>query len=237
VKWVLSSAGAAELEALLDSRPLLVFDFDGTLAPVVRRPETAHMRPRTSKLLREVAQHHAVAVLSGRQRQDVARRLDAAAVQWVVGNHGAEWERVPPRLRLRVERWRDALEPALFAGVRLEDKGLSLSLHYRGIKNPKDTERRLKALVGPLRGVALKPGKRVLDLTPAGSPNKGDALRRLRRLSLCGAALYVGDDDTDEDAFGVRGALGIRVGASRRSRASWFLRGQGEIDLLLERLR
>jgi trehalose 6-phosphate phosphatase len=236
VKWLLSSAGDVELDALKRARPLFVFDFDGTLAPMVRWPERAHMRPRTAKLLRELASRHVVAVLSGRQRADVASRLDAATIRWVVGNHGAEWERVAPRLKRRVDAWRVALEPAMFEGVELEDKGLSLSLHFRGARDPDWAERKLRALAAGLEGVALKRGKRVLNLLPAGSPNKGDALKRLRRLSLCGAALYVGDDDTDEDAFAVRGALGVRVGPSKHSRAKWFLRGQAEIDALLKRL-
>jgi trehalose 6-phosphate phosphatase len=236
MKWLLSIDGAAQLETLKRERPLLVFDFDGTLAPMVRMPERAHMRPKTAKLLRELSKRRDVAVLSGRKRDDVAGRLDEATIRWVVGNHGAEWERVAPRLLRRVAVWRELLEPQLFEGVRLEDKGLSLTLHYRGVKNPHATVRRLRALVAGLEGVTLKPGKRVLNLLPAGSPNKGDALKRLRRLSLCGAALYVGDDDTDEDAFAVRGALSVRVGPSKRSRAKWFLHGQAEIDALLERL-
>jgi trehalose 6-phosphate phosphatase len=236
VKWLLSKDGAQQLIALKREHPLLVFDFDGTLAPMVRVPDRAHMRPKTAALLRELARRHAVAVLSGRKRADVAARLDRAAIRWVVGNHGAEWERVEPRVERRVARWREQLLPALFDGVRLEDKGVSLTLHYRGVKNPRATERRLKALARTLDGVDVKSGKRVINLMPAGSPNKGDALKRLRRLALCNAALYVGDDDTDEDAFAVRGAVSVRVGPSKRSRARWYLRRQSEIDRLLEEL-
>jgi trehalose 6-phosphate phosphatase len=236
VRWLLSKDGEQQLEALKHSRPLLVFDFDGTLAPMVRRPESARMRPKTASLLRELSRRHVVAVLSGRQRADVAARLDEAAIRWVVGNHGAEWERVEPRLKRRVARWREQLLPALFEGVRLEDKGVSLSLHYRGVKDPRGTERKLRALARALDGVDVKSGKRVLNLMPAGSPNKGDALKRLRRLALCSAALYVGDDETDEDAFAVRGAVSVRVGPKQRSRARWYLRRQSEIDRLLEEL-
>jgi trehalose 6-phosphate phosphatase len=236
VRWLLSDDGGKALTALLVERPLLVFDFDGTLAPMVKQPERAKMRPLTEKLLEAVAQHYDVAVLSGRQRADVAARLGAVRVRWVVGNHGAEWERAEARLLNRVKRWREALEPQLFDGVRLEDKGLSLTLHYRGVADPRGTERRLRALASELDGIALKRGKRVLNLLPAGSPDKGDALRRLKRLSRSRWALYVGDDETDEDAFGVRGALSVRVGLRRTSKAKWFLHGQREIDALLERL-
>lgn len=236
MRWLLSDDGGKALTDLLRERPLLVFDFDGTLAPVVKRPEHAKMRPQTEKLLVAVARHHAVAVLSGRQRADVASRLGPAPVRWVVGNHGAEWERAELRLLRRVRRWRETLEPQLFDGVRLEDKGVSLTLHFRGVQNPRATEHRLRAMAEQLDGVALKRGKRVLNLLPAGSPDKGDALRRLKRLSRSRCALYVGDDETDEDAFGVRGALTVRVGARRHSKARWFLHGQREIDALLQRL-
>src|SRR6185436_11004801 len=124
-------------------------------APMVKRPETAHMRPRTAQLLQRLSRKRVVAVLSGRQRADVAGRLGRAHIRWVVGNHGAEWERVEPRLERRVAYWREQLEPKLFDGVRLEDKGLSLSLHFRGVKDSRLMERRLKALARELDGVRL----------------------------------------------------------------------------------
>ena len=83
------------------------------------------------------------------------------------------------------------------------------------------------------------PGKMVINLVPAGLPHKGDALRRLMRLSHRRIALYVGDDHTDEDVFRLAadaGVVGVRVGRTRHSAASWFLRDQQEVDELLSRL-
>jgi trehalose 6-phosphate phosphatase len=87
--------------------------------------------------------------------------------------------------------------------------------------------------------VRALPGKLSVALLPAGAPNKGDALVHLRGQAGTDTALFVGDDLTDEDIFALDqpGRLQtIRVGASRRSSAQYFLRSQAEIDVLLEKL-
>ena len=79
----------------------------------------------------------------------------------------------------------------------------------------------------------------VVNLLPEGAPTKGTALERARRLLVCDLALYVGDDETDEDVFGVSGPerlLSVRVGSAPQSRALYCLKHQGEIDGLLRRL-
>jgi trehalose 6-phosphate phosphatase len=82
-------------------------------------------------------------------------------------------------------------------------------------------------------------GKLVVNLVPRGAPHKGMALERLRESLHCDTALYVGDDQTDEDVFALDDPgrlLTIRVGEKTTSRASFFLRDQACIDVLLERL-
>jgi trehalose 6-phosphate phosphatase len=79
----------------------------------------------------------------------------------------------------------------------------------------------------------------VVNVLPKGAPTKGTALERARRLLACDFALYVGDDETDEDVFGIHSAdrlLSVRVGGAAGSRATFCLKHQGEIDQLLRRL-
>jgi trehalose 6-phosphate phosphatase len=83
------------------------------------------------------------------------------------------------------------------------------------------------------------PGKRVVNVVPAEAPHKGDAFRQLLRAERAEQALYVGDDDTDEDVFRLEPPdrpVTVRMGPSRRSRAEYFVREQGEIDDLLRML-
>jgi trehalose 6-phosphate phosphatase len=93
--------------------------------------------------------------------------------------------------------------------------------------------------VAELRGIRIVEGKMVVNIVPTGAPNKGTALIALRKRLRCQSAIYVGDDDTDEDVFALASQerlLGIRVGRSRRSRAAYFLTSQAAIDRLLVKL-
>jgi trehalose 6-phosphate phosphatase len=90
-----------------------------------------------------------------------------------------------------------------------------------------------------LRGARVVGGAQAVNLIPSSGPDKGTALQRTRRAFACHTAIYVGDDDTDEDAF--RSAdpghlLAIRVGTTGASAARYRLRSQADIDLLLKRL-
>ena len=98
---------------------------------------------------------------------------------------------------------------------------------------------RSPAAVGGLRGARSIGGKHAISLVPRGAPTKGAALERARRLLGCDTAIYVGDDETDEDAFTAGRAdrlLAIRVGMRQGSAARYRLRNQAEIDDLLAAL-
>jgi DNA-binding MarR family transcriptional regulator len=121
----------------------------------------------------------------------------------------------------------------------IEDKGLSLAIHYRKARDRREARAKVLAAAARLDGARLLGGKEVLNVLPAGGPHKGRALERARAREACDAAIYVGDDETDEDAFalGRRGSLlAIRVGRKRDSSAAYYIRAQAEIDLLLGRL-
>ncbi len=222
-------------------RILLVFDYDGVLAPLVKHPSGARMRPRTRALLRRVARLYPVAVVSGRAWRDCARfvgRIDAT----VVGNHGFELGRpvpVPAAVARKVRGWRRRLEEALrdVEGIHFEDKRSTLAVHYGLGSGPEAIARAERAVyeaANQLEGTRIIPGKRVLNVLPHDFPSKGDAVRALVAKLGCDAAIVLGDDVTDEDAFAVGAPLvfGVHVGKGP-SLAPWRLAAQADVDALL----
>jgi trehalose 6-phosphate phosphatase len=241
MRYLLAKAHREVLEQYACSRALLALDFDGTLAPIVADPARAAMRPSTLRLLRRVARAYPCVVLSGRSRADVARRVRGVPVVDVVGNHGMERGRAPARTLRQARRWAELLEGRIgpMQGVAIEDKGLSLAVHYRASRQKKRARERILEAVGGLEGVRLIGGKHVLNVLPAGAPHKGLALEAARTRLGCDTAIYLGDDETDEDVFSLDQPgrlLAIRVGRSAASAASYYLRSQAEIDRLLRRL-
>lgn len=202
------------------------------------------MRPTTAKLLGRLARLSPCAVISGRGLGDLSPRLLAIPLVYAVGNHGAEWGgEDDPRiqeLRARIASYRERLEAAFQGkrGYRIEDKGLSLAVHLRGeaLEGGADEVKRVVEPRGPVRVFG---GHRVVNIVLADAPHKGTALSRIVEDLGCQAALYVGDDTTDEDAFvnpGLPHFLSMRVGAFRGSQAAYFLESQDEIDDLIEAL-
>ena len=223
------------------SKVLLAFDYDGTLAPLVDDPAQAPMRARTRALLGKLCQRFRCAVISGRARRDVTRYLSSIPVFAVIGNHGMEPGADRGSAQLAVQRWRGHLSSRLadHSGVRIEDKRLSLSIHYRRATQKRQAMAAIWKAVGELSSARLIGGKDVVNVLPQGAPHKGLALENLRRRAGCDTAIYVGDDQTDEDVFGYRAPwplLGIRVGRSRETGAAYYVRDQREIDLLLRAL-
>lgn len=242
MRHLLGAEGRELLAQLASTRVLLAFDFDGTLAPIVSDRESARMRTRTAGLLDAVVARYPVAVISGRAKSDVRRRLGRARLQHVIGNHGLEPGGDTRTFARVMRRCLPLLEAALdgAAGVEVEDKRYSLAVHYRHARNKSAARARIAAAVAglpdPMRVIA---GKLVVNIVPVDAPNKGDALLALREKERADVALYVGDDVTDEDVFvldepGV--VVSSRVGRSTRSAAPYYLRDQREMDPLLAAL-
>lgn len=239
MKHILSKAHRGVLEQLAWSRVLLGFDFDGTLAPIGSKPELVRLRARTRRLFTLVAERYPCVVISGRVRGDVQARVEGIPVLAVVGNHGLESNGNVRRLKAQVRPWvrllRERLSP--LSGVIVEDKGLSVSVHYREARQKRRAGlavREAALALGP--GVRIVTGKLTLDVLPEGAPHKGIALRRLRE-GVADTAIYIGDDATDEDVFEMNEPdrlLSIRVGRDPTSAASYYLREQSEMDDLLE---
>jgi trehalose 6-phosphate phosphatase len=241
MKDILSGASLEVLQQFAWSKVLLAFDYDGTLAPIVRDPDRARMREVTRRLLGQLALRYPCIVISGRSRPDVRRWLGGIRLEQVVGNHGIEpWQASRP-LMDEVARCAPLLQGCLSSlkGVRIENKSFSISVHYRHSREKKKALAAIleaAARLGPVRVIG---GKQVVNVLPLEAPHKGMALERERERLGCDTAIYVGDDQTDEDVFALDQPgrlLTIRVGARKSSQATYFLRNQAAVDDLLGRL-
>ena len=225
-------------------RVLLAFDFDGTLAPIVRDRELAVLRASTLRLFERLCELYPCAVVSGRSQRDLTRRLEPAAVEYVVGSQRLEVGRRAAAFARQVAEALPILEAALagYAGLKIdiEDKQYSIAVHYRRSRGKREAQNAIAQAVARLPArMRLIPGKLVVNIVPAAAPNKGDAVLALRAQLGADTALYVGDDVSDEDVFCLDQPgrlLGVRVGRSLRSAAPYYLRDQAEIDELLRRL-
>lgn len=243
MKPALSAAGRAALHAVLQRQPLLAFDFDGTLAPIVPHPGDAQVPAAIAQRLAGLARRWPVAIITGRAIGDVAPRLHFEP-RFIVGNHGAEdpgepgapqWEAALEGLRTRVAAF---APPLAAAGVQVEDKRFSMALHYRLAPDPALALRCIQDLLAPVRqGLATLGGNCVVNVVADGAPDKGDALAALVGRAGAGAALFVGDDLNDEAAFIKAPApwMTVRVGRSPvATRARFYLPSRLQVSALLQ---
>jgi len=241
----LSAPGREQLTAFLARRPLLTFDIDGTLAPIVAHPGDARIPDALQASLRDLAALTPLALLTGRARDDALRMADFPCA-YVLGNHGIEGlpggEARTQALARACTAWRAALDSHALAAaaVVLEDKRYSLSLHYR---HAPDHDAARKVIAAQAAALVPAPtiidGKCVVNLLPPGAPNKGSALRELLASRADACAIYAGDDDTDEHVFDLPQALvlGVRVGRSAATRAALYLDAPGETLPLVDFMR
>jgi trehalose 6-phosphate phosphatase len=242
--YLFGEEGLAALDRFIDRKTLFAFDLDGTLAPIVADPDDIRVPYGIRNALAQLAGSATVAVITGRSRDDALPRLGFIP-RYVVGNHGAEGlpgkERSETGFTGIVDGWFAQLQRVLPAGVEsgifIENKGTTLSVHYRASRDRRSA--RLRVLSG-IESLAPKPrritGKYVENLIPEGCPNKGDALLFLLMHAGCHKGFFIGDDVTDEDVFGLDEGLvfTIRVGYSSRSRAKYYLRRLNEIQRMID---
>ena len=229
------------LRTFARSRVLLAFDYDGTLSPIAPTPAQAVLPDSTRQLLMVVARHFPVAIISGRALADISARVADIGVTHIFGNHGLERRGAVSRPHPQVRGWVDRLRHQLAdqAGVVIEDKLHSVSVHFRAAPDHDQALQVIMPVVGALPEARVILGAAAVNLLPGAAANKGAALRQAFEDSGCQKAIYVGDDETDEDAFaGLRPEtlLSIRMGASEASRARYHLDGQESIDRLLRAL-
>lgn len=235
---------------LASQKVLIGFDFDGTLAPIALRPSQAVLPAATRRLIKTLAgrKNFEVAVISGRSLKDVRSKVGIKGIHYA-GNHGLElsgpghsWTHPAARLaRPSVKRVVRAIRTQLRKqrGMCLEDKGLSLSLHYRearGVNAPEITRKIVEsAAVGFHDTLRVSSGKKVWEVRPRVDWNKGNALLRIAKQTKRRTMIFIGDDRTDEEGFKTLGrrAVTVKVGRSGASNARFRLRDQRQVPLLL----
>lgn len=218
----------------------LFLDFDGSISPIVHKPELAAIDAETRHLIERLKDLGGIqiAIISGRQLIDVRQRAGIDGIIYA-GNHGLEIEtdtvcfREPraESLRLEVRRLVLRLQQLLSdaTGIELEEKGLGVAVHYRQVhESLHDWVRRsVEDTICNSRVFTCVPGKMVVDVRPAVNWNKGHAVHWLLERYSSAAALpvYVGDDTTDEDAFAVLppDSLTIRVGWHPETKARFWV--------------
>ena len=234
-----------------DKRIAMFLDYDGTLTPIVSHPEDAWLSDSMRRALRELAARMPVAILSGRDLDDVRRRVDIAGIVYagshgfdIAGPHGLRRQmgsEFLPKLDTANKELQQALDG--ISGARVERKRLSIATHYRNVKE--ENVPRVKQAVGEVawrhRELRKMTGKKVHELQPDIDWDKGRALMwLLETLALEGGnifPIYIGDDRTDEDAFRVLKQRGIGILVSEKPRftaARYLLRDPAEVERFLQ---
>lgn len=235
-------------------RAAIFLDYDGTLTPIVDRPEDARLDAGVRETVAALARRHPLAVVSGRDLDDVRARVGVDEA-FYAGSHGFDIagpggsRHRHPEALLRVGAL-DAAEAELAArlrglpGARLERKAFSLALHHRLVAD--ELLPRLRAAVDAVRaaqpGLRVQAGKKVFDFQPDVAWHKGRAVQWL--MAALGddglVPLYVGDDVTDEDAFVTLADAGVTVAVlegPRPTAAQYRLPDPAGVHELLRALR
>jgi trehalose 6-phosphate phosphatase len=203
------------------SRAAVFCDIDGVLAPIVERAEDAQVRQETAVLLGRLARRYAcVACVSGRSAAEARRLVGVGGIAYA-GSHGAELLEpgaARPRTNPSFASWEGRVKEFV-AGrdspdlrrlrVRIEDKGPIMALHWRGAPDEEAALARVREIAGEAEatGLATHWGRKVLELRPPVSFDKGQPVSDLVERSAARAALFAGDDVTDLDAFDALTAL------------------------------
>jgi trehalose 6-phosphate phosphatase len=211
----------ASLDALLEpvrrdpERSAILLDVDGVLAPIVAQPDDAHMPETTRRPLIEVARRYGtVACVSGRRASDARRIVSLGSIAYL-GNHGSEVLRpgaVAPDLDRELQAWTRRVQSFMHDAygeelkrlrVRLEDKEAIAALHWRGVPDDEGAEAAIRRVAERAEASGYKThwGRKVLEIRPPVRIDKGAGIVTLLRDADLAAAMYVGDDLTDVDAF------------------------------------
>ncbi|MDE2223278.1 MAG: trehalose-phosphatase [Candidatus Omnitrophica bacterium] len=248
------------LQSWANKKILLFLDYDGTLAPIASVPSQAVCPKENRELIERLSQiaHYQVVIIGGRPLEDLKQMVSVKNV-FYIGNHGWEIESSPLHMESLISvqafsvmrRIKHDLTEQLSSipGVLLEDKGVTLSVHYRMVSQDKEFQVRriFEHICMPYRRqnmIKVYRGKKVLELRPWVQWDKGKAalwlLRKQEVLWGKGNVLpfYIGDDTTDEDAFEALRNKGVTVfvGDPKLSRAQYCLPGPQDVTELLKHM-
>lgn len=247
----------SQIAPLADTRqPAVLLDFDGTISEIVNDPDAATLIPGAGEMLKSLAAHCPVAVISGRGLDDIRSRVDVPGL-WYAGSHGFELV-APDGSHHQNEAGVQAIRTLATASAELRDwlagvdglviekKRFSVAVHYRNVR-PEHVDRVVAAVrtVGQNHRLRSSGGRKVIELRPDVGWDKGKTLEWIvdqvddSRPLL---PIYIGDDLTDEDAFDAVRHKGIGIAVrsdesgDRRSAARFTLEGPEHVCRFLGRL-
>lgn len=231
----------------------LFLDYDGTLTPIVKDPDNAVISGKTKEILKKLSKNRycRIAIISGRALRDIKNKIGLKDIIYA-GNHGLEI--YGPKIKFKAPvslKYKELLKKIKIdlkkklsgiKGAFVEDKGLSLSVHYRLVDSKgsilvKTIFHEALAYYIVSNKIKIKPGKKVLEVRPALGWDKGKIVLWLlarQKFILNGKScvpVYIGDDVTDEDAFKALRDKGLTVfvGEHNRSYAEYYLKNTREV--------
>lgn len=238
---------------LANHEPAVFLDYDGVLSPIVEHPEDAILDPATRQALVRLADRVPVAIVSGRDLADVRGMVDVDGLVYA-GSHGWDIEGLDAQVEARGEEYLESLRAAEhelyervndIAGVRVERKRYAIAVHFRQVDdaNVDGLERVVREVAAEHPDLRVTGGKRIFELRPDLEWNKGTAVTWLvGQLGLERddvVPIYIGDDETDEDAFRALSGCGVGVIVepdTAETAASHMLADTGQVVDFLELL-
>ena len=241
------------LDKIRNKNLLLLLDYDGTLTPIVLRPELAVLSDDMRDVLKRIAKKYPLAIISGRSLDDVRDMVNVDGIYYA-GNHGFEIsndvklvnpdaEKIKPVIAEICEQMQSKI--GHIQGSIVENKGITASVHYRMVLENDflELEKIFKGVIASYveKGkIRITKGKKVFEIRPNVEWDKGKAVKWvIAVLEKKGTPVYIGDDRTDEDAFIALKNRGITVLVSekiKKSNAKYYLRNVDEVKIFLEGL-
>ena len=247
-------------EDFINRHIYLFIDYDGTLTPIVEQPDKAAISWDMRNLLRDLStkQGCSVGIISGRALKDIKKMVALERIIYV-GNHGLEIEgskikfesQISSQLFSIIRNLKEELTNKLskIKGIFVEDKDVTLSVHYRLATRSSYllAKKIIEEVIQPFLArnkIKVSYGKKVIDIKPPVQWNKGRVVAWLlaRQTFILGnhqiMPIYLGDDVTDEDAFGMlkNKGLTIYIGKPKNSQAKYYLKDTQEVFEFLKKI-